>query len=247
QFDSAIKAIRGFAWEVLADNYIEIAKSRLYDNDGTDDSIAARDSARFALYTSINTLSKMLAPLIPFFAEEMYSTLCNTSVHTSTWPEVDSDLVDESAESEGEQVKDIVSAIRRYKSDNKIALNAPLSGVEIYGAFSDVSDIAGAVNSPVELIAGAPDFEHVPTGVKPNLSLIGPKFRDTAGPIIAALKSADPVDILSQVESGGINIEVNGTNVELPPEAVEIISEMASKGRSVDVLEVGDIAVVILK
>lgn len=244
QFDTAIKAIRGFAWEVLADNYIEIAKSRLYSDDG-----GPRDSARYTLYTTIDAMSRMLAPLIPFFAEEMYYTLCNTSVHASLWPEVDRNLIDPEAESEGERIKEIVATIRRCKSDNKIALNAPLAGIEIYGTLSDVSDIAGAVNSSVELISGKPDFEHVPVAVKPNLAFIGPRFKDMAGAVIAALKSADPVDILSQIETGTISItvEAGGKTVELPPEAVDIITAISSRGRSVEVMEISDLFVLILK
>ena len=81
QFDSTFKAIRGFAWEVLADNYLELVKGRLYREDKE-----GRKAAQYVCFIpQLRTLSLLLAPFIPFFAEEMYSRFDSASVHTQAW------------------------------------------------------------------------------------------------------------------------------------------------------------------
>jgi valyl-tRNA synthetase len=242
QFDSAFKAIRGFAWEVLADNYLELVKGRLYG-----DEPEGKKAASYVLYRTIKTLSLLLAPFLPFFAEELYSRLSKESVHMEAWPSVDESLISEEAEAAGELIKGIASEVRRYKSDFGMALNAPLKKIEIYNAALDTRDIAGAANSEIELIEGKPAFEYIPVEVKPNMGLLGPRFRKEAGVIVKALQEEDPVAIEKQVAAGKIFVTVNGEKIELEPEAVEIKKEVTSRGREVDVLEVSSAIVVIIR
>ncbi|MFA7562803.1 MAG: valine--tRNA ligase, partial [Methanoculleus sp.] len=75
QFDRALRAIREFAWNTLADDYIEIVKGRLYADD------SSRASACSVLRTTMDTLCRLLAPIIPHFAEECYHNLAGRSVH----------------------------------------------------------------------------------------------------------------------------------------------------------------------
>ena len=242
QFDEAFKSIRGFAWETLADNYLELVKSRLYGEDEND-----RKTAQYTLYMTMDILARLLAPFIPFFAEEMYSRLGTGSVHTRSWPEVNEAFINEDAERAGELIKDIAGNVRRYKSDNGMALNAPLKKIEIYGELSDARDIAGATNSPVEVIKGEPDFEHVPVNVKPNMGIIGPKFRNKAGAIIKSLTAEDPKRIAEQAAEGSIVVIVGDEEIELGPESVQIEREVISAGRAVDVMDVNGNTVVIVR
>ena len=82
QFDETMKAIRGFAWEVLADNYIELVKARLYGPDGPE-----KRAAQNTLYTALETLCQLMAPFTPFISEEIYHSLTGESVHVQSWPE----------------------------------------------------------------------------------------------------------------------------------------------------------------
>ena len=242
QFDESFKSIRGFTWETVADNYLELVKSRLYGDD-----TGARRAAQYTLYVVIDTITRVLAPFTPFLAEEMYSRIGSGSVHVQSWPDVDESIIDENAEREGELIKDIVASVRRYKSENGMALNAPLNEIEIYGELGDVTDIKGATNSLVKVVAGEPDFEHLPVGLKPNMGIIGPKFRKQAGAIIKILTEENPQKIAKQVASGSIVITVDGEDITLDPEAVKIEKEVVSAGRAVDVLEVGNTVVVIVR
>jgi valyl-tRNA synthetase len=156
KFDEAMKEIRAFAWNVLADDYIEMAKSRLYGRSGDE----GKESAKYALYVTLLTLSKLIAPFAPFFAEEMYSYIENDgSVHTAHWPEVKQDMIDVEAEVEGSLIADIVRAVRRYKSEQGIPLNAPLGKLEIYTADLDTEDLENAAATKVTLCTGQGKIE----------------------------------------------------------------------------------------
>ncbi|MCD4800681.1 MAG: DUF5915 domain-containing protein, partial [Methanococcoides sp.] len=111
----------------------------------------------------------------------------------------------------------------------------------------DASDLTGVTNSTVEVISGEPDFEHVPVNVKPNMAIIGPKFRKQAGAIIKTLTSMDPVEVAEIISKGNININIDGEDIELEPESVTIEKEVISEGRAVDVLDVNGTVVVIVR
>lgn len=153
KFDEAMKEIRAFAWNVFADDYIELAKSRLYGRGGDDE---GKESARYALYVTLITLAKLLAPFTPFFAEEMSSYLATgTSVHVADWPEARQDMINVEAETEGNLIADTVRAVRRYKSEQGIPLNAPLGKLKIFvedwDLDLDTGDIVNAMATKVEL------------------------------------------------------------------------------------------------
>lgn len=150
KFDEAMKSIRAFAWNVLADDYIELAKSRLYGRSESD----GNESAKYALHETMKTLSLLLAPFIPFYAEEMYSYLAKgegKGVHEARWPEATPEMIDPDADKEGDLIVDIVRAVRTYKSARGIPLNAPLDKIELYVDRLDTEDIENATATKVEL------------------------------------------------------------------------------------------------
>jgi valyl-tRNA synthetase len=241
QFDETFKAIRGFAWDILADNYIELVKWRLY-GEGEE-----KQAAQYTLYVTIETLSLLLAPFMPYFSEEVYSHLKQESVHLKAWPQVNEALIDADAEATGELIKEITGAIRRYKSEHGMALNAPLKEIELYSSIKDASDIAGAANTQVKLKTGTPDFELVPTEIKPNMKVLGKTYRNKAKSIAEALKKADPKIIMEQAVSGSITLSAESEDITLDTSCFTVEKERLLKGKAVDVLEVGSAIIVILR
>lgn len=182
KFDEALKHLRTFAWNVLADDYIELVKARLYGRSGSGPSSGSgldeegKESAKYALYITLMTLAKLLSPIIPFYAEEMYShiaggteegtgtgigtrTRTRKSVHRTKWPETEvrHDMINLEAESAGAIIAGIVRAVRRYKSTQGIPLNAPLGKLKIFVGNRDMyqdfdtRDIENATATKVEL------------------------------------------------------------------------------------------------
>jgi len=239
QFDETMKAIRGFAWEAFADNYIELVKARLYGSDGPE-----RRAAKSTLYRAIETVSLLLAPFTPFISEEIYHTLTGGgSVHAQSWPEP----LGFDADPAGLAIRDIAAALRRYKAERGMALNAPLPGITVYSDIAlETVDLSGVANSPVESRMGSPEIETKPVAVRPQMKIIGPLFRDRSGKIIRALSGMDPAAVACQKAGGSIRIEVDGEDFDLPPDAAEIAVETHSAGAAVDVLRL-ERAVVLIK
>jgi valyl-tRNA synthetase len=228
QFDETMKAIRAFAWEVLADNYIELVKARLYGPDGPE-----KRAAQNTLYKALETLSLLMAPFTPFLSEEIYHSLTGEGVHVQSWPELSGIKVDPA----GLVIKEIAAALRRYKAEKGMALNSPLPGIVVYSEFSlETMDLGGVANSTVESKKGTPNIEMKPTAVKPQMKVLGPLFKDLSGKIIKVLNAMDPGEVARQKASGLIKVEVDDKVLDVPAEAVEVIVETLVAGSAVDIL-----------
>jgi valyl-tRNA synthetase len=237
QFDETFKAIRAFAWEVLADNYIELVKARLYGPDSPE-----KRAAQDALYTAIETVVRLMAPFTPFISEEIFHSLTGKSVHVQEWPKPSGIEVDPA----GLAIKEIAAALRRYKAEKGMALNAPLPSITVYSDLGlETVDLGGVANSAVESKKGKPEIETRAVAVKPQMKALGPKFKDKSGKIIKALLAMDPETVARQKAAGSIAVELDGETLDIAPDAVEIVTETLSAGEAVDVLKVGGATVLV--
>jgi valyl-tRNA synthetase len=115
-----------FFWNDLADNYLEMAKLRLY-GEHADGDAGAKGALRYALLTTL----KLFAPFLPHVTEEIYRELfaeaegCE-SIHRSPWPKPDPRFEDAEAASFGETLVAVATAVRRYKSEQNLSLGAKL-------------------------------------------------------------------------------------------------------------------------
>ncbi|PSQ38417.1 valine--tRNA ligase, partial [Halobacteriales archaeon SW_10_66_29] len=239
RFDAALRTLREFVWNDLADDYVELTKGRLYEGRPGE-----RDAARATLFTTVSASLRMLAPFAPFVTEEAWHALPGTdgSVHGSTWPEPG--MADREADTVGAIIADAASTVRGWKSESGLALNEPLDGVEVYpdqspGAPVDTYDLSEAVNAPVRIREDEPDVELVPVGVDPDHATLGPEFRDRTDQVVAALESMDPADVHKQLRvEGEREVDIGGEVVVVPASAVEIRQEhRSSSGERVTVLE----------
>ena len=238
QFDETMKAIRAFAWDVLADNYIELVKARLYGPDGPE-----KRAAQNTLYKALETLSLLMAPFTPFLSEEIYHSLTAEGVHVQSWPELSGIKVDPA----GLVIKEISAALRRYKAEKGMALNSPLPGIVVYSEYGlETMDLGGVANSTVESKTGSPNIEMKAVAVKPQMKVMGPLFKDLSGKIIKVLNAMDPSEVARQKVSGSIKVEVDGKVLDVPADAVEVIVETLLAGLAVDILRL-DKAVVLVR
>ncbi|MBR9691965.1 valine--tRNA ligase [Candidatus Woesearchaeota archaeon] len=112
-----------FFWQTLCDNYLEIAKDRLYNPDKRGKE--SRQSAQFALYNGVLTCLKLMAPITPHFTEEifhLYFADKSKSIHLTDWPKYDAKLADKKTESAGDLAVNIIIAVRKLKADSNISL-----------------------------------------------------------------------------------------------------------------------------
>ncbi|MCK9630243.1 MAG: valine--tRNA ligase [Methanoregula sp.] len=238
QFDVALKAIREFAWDALADNYIELVKGRLYQQD------ASRASACLVLHTAFDALCRMLAPFTPYFAEECYSYFNpGQSVHKQPWVSFTYD--DEAARVEGNTLVLVVAEVRKYKHDNGMALNAPLGKVTIYAphTVNDEGDTGRTLNADVHWRTDAAKLDRAITDIDFNRSVVGKTFRKEGQAFMDAVKALSPEQLANPPKT----IQFGGTEVALPENVFTPKYSYMEEGAKVDVLTVGDVIVTIAK
>ena len=75
----------------------------------------------------------MLAPIAPFFAEEVYQYFGHEgSIHNELWPEIDPKLDSTQVEEDGDLAIELIGEVRRFKSASKIPLNADVESATVY-------------------------------------------------------------------------------------------------------------------
>jgi valyl-tRNA synthetase len=175
QYDyaAARSEIEGFFWRDLSDNYLEMAKQRLYDT-----ASSYHPGAKFTLHRVLESAIALFAPFLPYVTDRIYQAILRrengpVSVHLTAWPQVNPDLNDQSMLAVGEALIEIATAVRRFKSENQIALTTPLAHLHIdpqddeflaaalAGAQNDLSSVTRAHkitvgNTPLNVLTTLP-------------------------------------------------------------------------------------------
>ncbi|MBS3093230.1 valine--tRNA ligase [Candidatus Pacearchaeota archaeon] len=150
EYSKVKQDVENFFWNTFCDNYLEIVKKRVYQ--GTGD---AKKSAQYVLHTSLSTVLKLFAPLIPFITEHIYQkyfrkTEKEKSIHLCAWPKADKKLAAGNTEI-FDSFLSVLTQVRQEKSNNKKPMNAEiilkLSTKEmnlLHDVLSDLKDVANA-------------------------------------------------------------------------------------------------------
>lgn len=118
-FATAAVTLRTFAWSDFADWYVEWSKGRLQGDD-----VTAKEHTLAILTHVLSATLRLLHPLMPFVTEELHTALAGTdTIMRGPWPAADSAMTDVEAEADMSFLQSIVSAMRRFRADHKIATN----------------------------------------------------------------------------------------------------------------------------
>jgi valyl-tRNA synthetase len=182
-YATAKSEIEMFFWRDLADNYLEMAKMRLYAGG------PEADGAKLALYTALLTTLKLFAPLLPYVTEQIYQGLFAemdgaASIHLARWPQVDERWVDDTAVSLGETLIEIATAVRRYKSEHNLSLGAELPALHLAAPNKDLAQgLAASITDLISISRAKavfintqfnPDWETIPAHNKVKIALAKP-------------------------------------------------------------------------
>jgi isoleucyl-tRNA synthetase len=208
------------------------------------------------LYEMLVTLSRLIAPFTPFFAEVLYQNLCGEpaekrgpdvpiSVHLCDYPVPEESLIDEALAQEMDLVRDIASLGRAARTAAKLKVRQPLALAEIILARAEHAQwleahsdlIAEELN--IKRVEFATEAEqYVTYQLKPDFKVIGPKFGPLAKPVAAALAGLDANEARKKLATGGrLTLEVDGQRLHLTERDVELRLEAkpgwsAAQGRA---------------
>ncbi len=229
---NATRPIEGFV-EKLSTWYLRRSRRRFWKSESDSDKQAAYST----LYTALVTIAKLLAPSMPFLAEELYQNLIRStdenapeSVHLAKWPEVLPEMIDESLNRDMELVMRLVSLghSARQKANRKV--RQPLAeaafsvgnsnerkAVETYAdLFTDELNV-----KQVRLLDSS--TEAVSHTVKPLPKQLGQKYGNKFPAIQKAILATNSEQAAhTLLEGKALKIDVEGTSYDVLPEEVEV-------------------------
>jgi valyl-tRNA synthetase len=147
--DARVK-LEEFFWKDFCDNYMEIVKGRIYDEEGKNRK--GQMSAVYTVYHCLKHILILFAPFIPYTCEELYTSIFKQgSVHKrGIWPKISDGYYSAEVEAVGNSVVEILELVRKYKSTENISLRAELESVIFSGSSigdSALSDLKNAANA----------------------------------------------------------------------------------------------------
>jgi len=231
----AARAIQNFVTENLSNWFVRLSRRRFWKGDYGQDKISAYQT----LYTCLLTVAKLGSPIAPFYMDQLYRDLTaatvkneEESVHLTKFPEYEKALIDVSLERKMHKAQAISSMVLSLRKKEMIKVRQPLQRIMIpildLQDKKDIEAVADLIKSEVnvkeiELIDDASGI--LIKNIKPNFKLLGPKVGKDMKLVTQEIEKLTQEDINKVEKEGELLLEINGKNITLTLEEVEISSQ----------------------
>ena len=229
----AARAIQNFVDEHLSNWYVRLCRRRFWKGEYSEDKISAYQT----LYTCLDTIAKLMAPVSPFFADQLYLDLNNEtkkenfeSVHLADFPAYHADLVDKALEERMALAQDISSLTLSLRKKVGINVRQPLSKILVPVLDSAFQEKVEKVKDLILSETNIKDIEFISdtTGIikkkiKPNFKALGAKVGKDMKAVSTAIQAFGAEEISALEKDGSIVLVDTGYTIGL--EDVEIIAE----------------------
>jgi isoleucyl-tRNA synthetase len=231
----AARAISEFVQENLSNWYVRLCRRRFWKGEYVQDKIAAYQT----LYTCLLTISKLGAPIAPFFMDKLYRDLTLTtqsekfdSVHLAEFPKQVENFVNKLLESKMQKAQTISSLVLSLRKKEMIKVRQPLQKIMIPVLdrrqrleIEAVSDLIKAEVNVKEILFLDDASGVLVKQIKPNFKTLGPRFGKDMGLISKEIRDFSSEKI-NYLESNGIlEVVIGGKTITLTVEDVEISSQ----------------------
>lgn len=231
----AARAISEFVQENLSNWYVRLCRRRFWKGEYAQDKIAAYQT----LYTCLLTISKLGAPIAPFFMDKLYRDLTLAtqsekydSVHLAEFPISVENYVNKMLESKMQKAQTISSLVLSLRKKEMIKVRQPLQKVMIpvlddnqRAEIEAISDLIKAEVNVKEIVLLDDASGVLVKQIKPNFKTLGPRFGKDMGLISKEIQGFSKEQISQLDKEGSLNIVIAGNNVILTLEDVEITSQ----------------------
>ncbi len=231
----ATRAISDFVQENLSNWYVRLCRRRFWKGDYAQDKIAAYQT----LYTCLETVAKLAAPVAPFFMDRLYKDLnANTnkekfeSIHLSIFPVSVENFVDKSLESRMQKAQTISSLVLSLRKKEMIKVRQPLQKVMIpvldetfKAEILAIEDLIKAEVNVKEITLLEDASGVLVKQIKPNFKALGPRFGKDMGLIAKEIQAFSQEQINELDKLGELTIYVSEKSITLTVEDVEISSQ----------------------
>jgi isoleucyl-tRNA synthetase len=231
----AARAISFFTQELLSNWYVRLSRRRFWKGEYETDKISAYQT----LFNCLITISKLSAPIAPFFMDRLFLDLNNKtnfeefeSVHLSNFPVANKDLIDKDLEKKMSQAQIISSLVLSLRAKEKIKVRQPLQKIMI-PVYSqkhkqEIIAISSLIKQEVnvkEVEVLEEESEILVKRIKPNFKALGPRFGKDMKLVVTAIQQLNSEDIQKIEQKGAIELEINGKSITLNLDDVEISSQ----------------------
>ena len=229
------RAVQEFVDAYLSNWYVRLCRRRFWKGDYTEDKISAYQT----LYTCLETLARLMAPIAPFFSERMFLDLNAvthrldvTSVHHASFPSVNEALIDKSLEERMQLAQQICSMVLALRKKSSLRVRQPLAKITIPVSGDHVRSqieavqhlICSEVNvKKIEFLDAANNM--LVKSIKPNFKTLGPRYGKIMKAISAAILGFSQEQIATLEIEGKCNLTIEGQPVEILLADVEIATQ----------------------
>lgn len=225
------RALNEFVIDNLSNWYVRLNRKRFWGGSMTDDKLAAFQT----LYACLLTVSKLIAPISPFFADRLFRDLkgADNSVHLALYPVVDEKLIDKDLEERMKMAQTITSMALALRRKVNIKVRQPLSTLVIpvldKRQKEELEKILPIISSEVnvkEVKLMEDTSGLLVKKIKPDFKKLGPKFGKAMKEVAIVLTSLSQDKISLLEKTGAIEIELkDGSKGNVERTDVEIYSE----------------------
>ena len=228
------RAIGNFVDAHLSNWYVRLSRRRFWKSNGSDD----KTSAYQTLYTCLETLARLISPIAPFFAEQLYRDLNNVthrsnaeSVHLTTFPTVDEKCIDKKLEERMEMAQLVASMVLSLRKKANIRVRQPLSRIMIPVTSDEQKEqlqkvehlILSEVNvKNVEYLTG--ELNILVKKVRPNFASLK-RYAKMMKSLTQYFNSMSQEDIRAFEKNNGATLDIDGQEVSLVLEDALISTE----------------------
>lgn len=247
------RAIQDFVIENLSNWYVRLSRKRYWGGEYSQDKISAYQT----LYTCLETIAILSAPIAPFYMEKLFGDLNKVtgrhsgSVHLADFPKADEKLIDNELEERMELAQQISSMVLGLRRKVQLRVRQPLSKLIIPILNDHMIRQLDAVKNIILSEVNVKEIEYITdtTGVlvkkiKPNFKTLGPKYGKYMKQISTLIAAMEQSDIFEFEKNGRYQLNIGTESIDLSLEDVEILSEdipgwlVANEGRLTVALDI---------
>lgn len=225
------RRIQNFVIENLSNWYVRLCRKRFWAGEMSHDKLSAYQT----LYECLLTVSKLMAPISPFYADRLFTDLMQgrgeESVHLAAYPEANQNLIEKNLEQQMQMAQKITSMVLSLRKKERIIVRQPLQTVAIPVTSPQLKDAIMAVENLILDEVNVKELKFVEDdllkkSVKCNFRVMGKKFGSLMKAVAAAVGKISPAQIAQLEGQGACTLDIEGGQaVTIERDDVEIISQ----------------------
>ena len=221
--NKVVRSITDFVSEDLSNWYIRRNRRRFWAHD--------LDTSKKAVYKTtydvLVGLTKLIAPVVPFISEEIYTALTNKeSVHLAKFPKCDDKLIDEKIEEKMDLVRDLISLGRNVREEAKLKVRQPISEAILDGKNKNIiGDLTELIKEELNVkeIKFVDDLSiYMNYEVKPNFKVCGPLLGSSIKSFQGYVKNFNYGDIKNLEEGNEVKINLDGKEITITYDMLDV-------------------------